>query len=180
MEIRGRGTLSHFNIQERENIIVTGTLSKAIGTVGGFITASKVIIDYLRIFARSNMYSTSLPPDVCASAVEVFGYMKSSNITEKLKENYIYLREHLKSNGFNTLNSQTAIIPLIVGDEYKLTNMSLDIFDKNIFVNYVFPPVVLPKLSRLRISVMANHKKSDLDRLVDVLAKLNAKYNIKG
>ena len=66
----GAGTLSHFKIKENSDIIVTGTLSKAIGTVGGFVTASQKIIDYLRLYARSNMYSTSLTPSVCSAAVE--------------------------------------------------------------------------------------------------------------
>lgn len=69
---KGAGTLSHFGINDRDNIIVTGTLSKAVGTVGGYITASQEVIDYLRIYARSNMFSTSLPPSVCAGAMEVF------------------------------------------------------------------------------------------------------------
>lgn len=177
----GAGTLSHFGITERENIIVTGTLSKAIGTLGGYITASKEIIDYLRVYARSNLYSTSLPPNICASAVEVIKYMKDSNAIEKLKENSVYLRGKLKDLGFNTLDSVTSItsiIPIIIGDEYKLTAMAKDLYDYGIFVNYIFPPVVPPKLSRIRIGVMSTHTKEDMDYLCEKLEVVGRKYQI--
>jgi len=176
--VKGAGTLSHFKISNTDNIIVTGTLSKAIGTVGGFITANQKIIDYLRIFARSNMYSTSLPPSVCASAIEVIKYMKESDVTERLRENYTYLTKRLKELGFNVLKTETSIIPIVVGDEYSLTQMSKDFYDHNIFLNYIFPPVVSPKLSRLRISVMANHTKEDLDYLIDSISQIGIKYQI--
>ena len=92
---KGAGTLSHYGITERDKIIVTGTLSKAIGTVGGYITASQDIIDYLRIYARSNMFSTSLPPSVCAGALAVFEEIDKSNIVNKLKENTLYMHQTL-------------------------------------------------------------------------------------
>lgn len=175
---KGAGTLSHFGINDHTNIIVTGTLSKAIGSVGGFITAEQKIIDYLRIFARSNMYSTSLPPSVCASAIEVFKYIKNSDVVEQLSKNSEYLRQELKSQGIDTLKSETAIIPVIVGDEHKLTMMSKDFWDKGIIANYIFPPVVSPKLSRIRISLMSSHTKDDLDYLVKSITEILQKYSI--
>lgn len=176
---KGAGSLSYFNIKERKNIILTGTLSKAIGTVGGFITASQPVIDYLRIYARSNMYSTSLPPSVCASAIEIFNYMKETLIVEQLADNSAYLRKQLFAKEFNILKSETAIIPVVVGDEKKLTHMSYDLAEKGIIVNYVFPPIVSPKLSRLRISVMATHTRSDMDYLVKTIEEMDLKYKIK-
>lgn len=93
----GAGTLSHFGITERDNIIVTGTLSKAIGTVGGFITASQKIIDYLRVYARSNMYSTALPQSVCAAAYEVLqDFKKHPEQREALNRNHNYVRSRLR------------------------------------------------------------------------------------
>ena len=176
---KGKGTLSHFNIEQRDNIVVTGTLSKAIGAVGGFITASKEIIDYLRVYARSNMYSTALPPSVCASSTEMFKIIESTDIVDKLKYNSDYMRESLKEKGFNTLKSQTAIIPLIIKDEYLLTTISKDILDKGIIVNYIYPPAVQPTKARLRISVMATHTKEDMDYFVSVLEEVDKKYNIR-
>ena len=175
---KGAGTLSHFKIEDRSDIIVTGTLSKAIGTVGGFITANQKIIDYLRIFARSNMYSTSLPPSICASAIEVFRYMKRSNVVEQLRINSEYLRSNLLKKKYNILNTETAIIPIVVGDEHKLTMMSKDFTDRGVIVNYIFPPVVSPNLSRLRISVMASHTQEDLDKLINVIDNVFEKYSL--
>ena len=82
----GAGTLSYYDIKERENIIVTGTLSKAIGSIGGFITAKQNIIDYLRVYARINMYSTSLPQSICAASLEVIKEMRN---TESIGLQYI-------------------------------------------------------------------------------------------
>ena len=104
--------------------------------------------------------------------------MKESDVTERLKNNYTYLSEKLKNLGFNLLNTETSIIPIIVGDEYKLTQMSKDFYDKNIFLNYIFPPVVSPKLSRIRISVMANHTKEDLDYLINTIYQIGIQYKI--
>lgn len=175
---KGAGTLSHYKITDRENIILTGTLSKAIGTVGGYITGSQSIIDYLRIYARSNMFSTSLPPSICASAIEVIKVMQRSQVVERLKKNTEYLQSKLKNEGFNILNTETPIIPLIVGDQAILTQMSKDAFDNGFIINPIFPPAVPPNLSRFRISVMASHTKKDMDQLISLIIYLFQKYEI--
>ncbi|MDR1707106.1 MAG: pyridoxal phosphate-dependent aminotransferase family protein [Prevotella sp.] len=176
---KGAGTLSHFNINDRAKIIVTGTLSKSIGTVGGFITAEQPIIDYLRIYARSNMYSTALPPSVFASSVDVIDYIQSSDIVSRLNENSEYMRTKISSLGYDTLNSKTAIIPIVVKDEYKLTKISKEFYNNGIIVNYIYPPVVSPGKSRIRISVMATHTKQDIDYFIEILEKINSVFNIK-
>ena len=175
---KGAGTLSHYGIKERKDIIITGTLSKAIGSVGGYITGSQEVIDYLRIYARSNMFSTSLPPSVCASAIEVLKVMQNTNIVEKLNLNALYLREKLKEEGFNILNTETPIIPLVGGDQTILTNMAKDAFDEGYIINPIFPPAVPANLTRFRISVMASHTLKDMDSLVKLLVKLFKKYNV--
>lgn len=176
---KGAGTLSHYGIKERNNIILTGTLSKAIGTVGGYITASQNIIDYLRIYARSNMFSTSLPPSVCAAAIEVFKIIQNTTIVETLKCKAKYLKEKLVHAGFNTMNTETPIIPLIVGDSTILTQMAKDAFDEGFIINPIFPPAVPANLTRFRISVMASHTYDDMNKLVNLLIDLFDKYNIK-
>lgn len=176
---KGAGTLSHYGITERKNIIVTGTLSKAIGTVGGYITASQEIIDYLRIYARSNMFSTSLPPSICAAAIEVFKIIQNTDIVKILKDKALYLRENLIKRGFNILNTETPIIPLIVGDQSILTQMAKDAFDEGFIINPIFPPAVPANLTRFRISVMASHTKSDMDGLINLLMKLFKKYGVE-
>lgn len=176
---KGSGTLSYYGITERNNIIVTGTLSKAVGTIGGYITASQEIIDYLRIYARSNMFSTSLPPSVCAAAIEVFKKMDNSDIVDKLRQNTLYLQNALRTAGFNILNTQTPIIPLVVGDTGVLTYMVKDAFDSGFFINAIIPPVVPANLTRFRISVMASHTKEDMDGLVALLISLFERYGLQ-
>lgn len=175
---KGAGTLSHFNIKERDNIVVTGTLSKAIGAVGGYISASQPIIDYLRIYARSNMFSTSLPPSVCASASEVIHAMQESDIVESLESNYLYLSYKLRTEGFNILNTETAIIPLVIGDQELLTLLSTEFVREGVLINPIFPPAVPPNLTRFRISVMATHTRADIDRLIETIIKVFDKYGL--
>lgn len=173
---KGAGTLSHYGITDRENIILTGTLSKAIGTVGGYITGSQDIINYLRVYARSNMFSTSLPPSVCASAIEVYKVIQNTDIVEKLKCNAVYLQNKLRDAGFNILNTETPIIPLVVGDQGILTKMAKEAFDNGFIINPIVPPAVPANLTRFRITVMASHTKEDMDQLVDLLIVMFEKY----
>lgn len=175
---QGAGTLSHYGIEQRENIIVTGTLSKAIGTIGGFITASQKIIDYLRVYARSNMYSTSLPQSVCVSALEVIREFRKGGGRKALEENHTYIRTKLRKMGFNTLHSVTPIIPVVIGDEYVLTRMIKEIYDQGIFVNAIFPPVVPPKMCRIRIGVMSCHTQNDCDRLLEVFSHVGKRNGV--
>lgn len=175
---KGAGSLSHYGITERDNIIVTGTLSKAIGTVGGYITASQEIIDYLRIYARSNMFSTSLPPGVCAGALEVFKAMRDTDIVERLKNNTKYFIARMREEGFNIMQTETPIIPLVVGDQTILTKMSKDSFYAGYIINPIFPPAVPQNLTRFRISVMASHKTEDLEGLIQLIINLFDKYKL--
>lgn len=174
----GAGSLSYLGIEERDNIIVTGTLSKALGSIGGFITAKQEIIDYLRVYARSNMYSTSLPQNVCVSALEVLKEVRNTDILKTLKEKSDYVRNGLRKLGFNTLKSETPIIPVIIGDEYLLTKIAKELYDRNIFANAIFPPVVPPKMCRIRIGVMSAHTQEDCDTLINVFQEIGKKYSI--
>ncbi|MDR0430046.1 MAG: aminotransferase class I/II-fold pyridoxal phosphate-dependent enzyme [Tannerellaceae bacterium] len=164
---KGAGTLDYHNIKDRSNIILSGTLSKTLGSVGGYISASQNIIDYLRFFASSNLYSTSLPPSICASAMACLEYMQNSDVVERLNANARYLREKLRSNGFNILDTITPIIPVIVGDEYKMCIMSKFLLDNGIYTSYIQPPAVPLKTCRIRINVMVSHTQEDMDHLVE-------------
>ena len=176
---KGYGTLSHHNITNRKNIIISGTLSKALGSVGGYISACQEIIDYLRIYARSNLYSTSLPPSVCASSLEVLNIMDNTNVVEKLNNNAKYLRNVLREKGYNILNTVTPIIPVIIGDEYKLSEISKYLLEQGIYTSYIQPPAVPLGTCRIRINVMESHTIEDMDYFVSVLDKANMMYNFK-
>ena len=103
--------------------------------------------------------------------------MKNSDVVEQLSKNSEYLRTKLRENGFNILNSTTAAIPVIIGDELKVTQISKDLFEKGIFISCIIPPAVPAKTCRLRINVMATHTIEDMDYLVEVLNELVVKYS---
>lgn len=125
------------------------------------------------------MYSTALPPAVCASAIEVFKYIEESDIVDTLRYNSNYMRGKLASKGYNILGSQTAIIPIICKDEYVLTSISKEFLDRGIIANYIFPPVVSPGKSRIRVSIMATHKIEDIDYFISVLDEIDKKYKLR-
>jgi len=176
---KGTGTLNYHNITDRKNVIMSGTLSKALGSVGGYISASQEIIDYLRVYARSNLYSTSLPPSVCASAIAVLDYMENTNVVEVLNDNAKYLRDKLRSKSYNILDTVTPIIPVIVGDEYKLCLMSKFMLENGIYSNCIQPPAVPNGTCRIRINVMSSHTHDDMDYLVETLDKAEDKFKFK-
>ena len=124
------------------------------------------------------MFSTSLPPSVCAAAIEVIKVMQNTDVVERLKQNTEYLQNKFRSEGFNILNTETPIIPLIVGDQAVLTQMAKDAFDNGFIINPIFPPAVPANLTRFRISVMASHTQRDMDMLVDLIIKLFKMYDI--
>ncbi len=173
----GKGSFSYHNITEHDNVIVSGTLSKSIGAVGGFVTGKKEIIDYIRIYARSTCYSTTLPPNICAAAIRVIEIMENTDIVEKLKNNYKYAISEFHKNGFNIMNTETAIIPIII-DCAVLAKLANDLEKNGIVANPVFPDAVPQNKTRIRISIMASHTKKDIDYLLSVMINLFDKYGL--
>lgn len=174
----GAGTKSHYKIQDGVDIVV-GTLSKAIGTVGGFIASTKEIIDYLRIYARSNMFSTALPPSVCAAANAAVSVMETEpQLIQQLKYNSEYVKSNLIKLGYVLGKSETAIIPVIVKDEERMLLMSQEIDRCGIFVNTITSPVVPIGQARFRVSVMAPHTQDDLDTFLNVMESVGRKYKV--
>ncbi len=176
----GEGTKSHFGITDR-NILITGTLSKALGTIGGFMAGSHELVEYLRMYARSNMFSTSLPPGVCGAAIESIHVMQETDLVANLRKNHEQVRSKLNRIGYDTGNSfHTAIIPVMIRNEDLLMRMSVDLYDSGIFVNAIKSPVVLPNQSRFRVSVMATHTREDIEHLLDCFGKIGKKYGVIG
>lgn len=174
----GRGTPEHFHI-EGQTDIVAGTLSKALGGVGGFIASSKEVINYLRFYARSYMFSTALPPAVAGSLLEALNVIETElALKEQLWKNINYMMTNLRQLGFNLGRAETAIIPVIVEDEGLLKQMSRDVHQAGIFLNPVYYPAVPKKLSRLRLSLMATHTQEDLDDTLSALEYVGRKYGL--
>lgn len=174
----GRGTPEHHGLEGQIDI-VAGTLSKALGGVGGFVAGPKEVVHYLRFFARSYMFSTALPPATAASliaAVEVI--QEDQQLRERLWHHIRYLTDNLRRLGFNLGNAETAIIPVIVGDQERLFPMSREVHEAGLFINPVYYPAVPKKQDRLRISLMATLEQKDLDYTLEVLEKVGKKYGL--
>jgi glycine C-acetyltransferase/8-amino-7-oxononanoate synthase len=165
----GRGVVEHFNLNEKVNIVM-GTLSKAVGSLGGFVSGDKNLINYLRNKARTFMYTTALPPAVCAASIAGIKLIQRDNsLRESLWHNVCYLKERLKLLNLNVVSSESPIIPVMIGDAKKAVEVSRFLFQRGVLIPAIRPPTVPDKSSRLRITVMATHARADLDKLLDVL-----------
>jgi 8-amino-7-oxononanoate synthase len=158
-----------------DNLIIMGTLSKTIGSLGGYIAGPQALTDYLRNKARAYIYTTALPMVVAAASVEAYKILaKDDSLITNLWKNVKYVRSKL--SGYDTLTSQTQIIPILVGDAKKASMLSGELFDNGIFLSAIRPPTVPKGTSRLRLTVTAMHSNEDMDRLAEGLNKLRGKY----
>jgi glycine C-acetyltransferase/8-amino-7-oxononanoate synthase len=164
-------------IKDTSNVIIMGTLSKAIGSLGGFISGSKDLIDYLRNKARSFIYSTGLPPAMAAASLASFDIIeKDSSFKEKLWNNVGYLKKKIQPLKFDTLGSETQIIPLMIGDARLAVEISNRLYSSGILLSAIRPPTVPKGTSRLRMTVTAMHSKDDIDHLASKLEEIKEKY----
>lgn len=170
----GKGSSEYFSC----NVDITvGTLSKAIGSEGGFVCANKKIIDYLKNKARSFIFSTSLSPAVINGAIASFDILENDNsLVEKLQSNVSYLCKGLRDIGFD-INSESPIIPIIIGEEHKAMDFSKSLLEEGIYIPAIRYPTVNKGESRLRITVMATHDYNDIDFVIQKISEV--KNNIK-
>ncbi|MGE5559944.1 MAG: aminotransferase class I/II-fold pyridoxal phosphate-dependent enzyme [Chloroflexota bacterium] len=160
----GRGTPEHWHMEGQVDI-VAGTLSKGLGGVGGFVASSKQVIDYLRFYARSYMFSTAMTPAITASLIAAIDVIENEpELRERLWANIRYMMTNLRAMGFDLGNAETAIIPIIIADDLKVKEMAASIHKRGVFVNPVFYPAVAKRKARIRLSLMATHTQEDLDQ----------------
>ncbi len=172
----GSGTAEHFGVEDMVDITM-GTFSKTFGVSGGFVSASKPIINYLRYFARSHMFSASLPPVVIAAVLAGLEVIKKEpELIKKLDENAKYASVGLKKIGIN-INPQSAILALRVPETMNIREAAYHFHKTGIFVNSIEYPAVPLNQQRFRISLMATHTKDDIDYLLSVTEEVWAFYN---
>lgn len=174
----GRGTPEHYHMEGQIDI-VAGTFSKALGCVGGFIASNSELVDMLHFYSRAYMFSTAPTPQVTGSLREALKVIvEEPQLREKLWDNIRYFRKNLLDLGFNIGNSQTAIFPIIVGDDLKVREVCRRLHEYGVYVNPVEYPAVSRNLSRVRISLMAAHTREQLDTVLNILEKLGREYDI--
>jgi len=168
----GRGIVEYYNMKDKPDIIM-GTLSKAIGSLGGFICGSKSLIEYLKNKCRSFIYTTGIPPSLCASSIASLEIIeKNPEIIRKLWDNTYYLKEKLNNLNLNTLSSNTPIIPIVLGDEKKTIEVANKIQERKILLIGIRPPTVPKGTSRLRITLTSNHTKIHIEELIKAIEEI--------
>ncbi len=174
----GRGTVDHFGLHGRVDFII-GTLSKAIGVVGGYVAGKKVMREWLSHRGRPLLFSTSIPPASVAAIIESFKIlMESEELSNKLWDNARYFKEKLAKLGFNTGQSETPITPVIIGDEAKTMEFSRKLLDNGVFVSAIVFPTVQKGTGRVRCMISAMHEKKHLDDAVAVFEKVGKEMNL--
>jgi len=174
----GKGTMEYFGLKEGVDIIVT-TFSKCFGVSGGIAAASKELIDYLRITAKTYIFSGGFLGALACGVLKSLEIIKRAKVERaKCWENTKYLKNRLQEAGFNTLNSETPIIPILIGNEETAIKMSRDLFDRGIFSPPIRWPAVAHSQARMRFTVTCQYSKEQLDKLVDNLIPLSKKYRI--
>lgn len=169
----GRGTVDHLNCHGRVHIQV-GTLSKAIGAMGGYVCGSRDLIDFLYLRARPFLFSTSHPPATAAACMAAFTLLDSpegEKLVKRLWANTKFFKRELKKRGFKFGTSETPIVPIHVGDAAKAFEFSSKLFDAGVFAPAVGYPTVAEGKARLRAIVTATHKRDQLLRAAEILGE---------
>jgi glycine C-acetyltransferase len=175
---QGRGTVDHFGLHGRVHIQV-GTLSKAIGCLGGYVAGSRALIDYLIHKARPFLFSTSHPPAVTAAALAAFDLLQEDpTLMEQLWENTRYFKSGLEALGFDTAGSETPITPVIAGDAKLAMELSDRLFAQGIFAQGIGFPTVPNEKSRVRTIVTATHTREELDRALAAFEKVGRELGL--
>jgi glycine C-acetyltransferase len=174
----GRGTVDHYGMHGRVDIQV-GTLSKAIGSLGGYVCGSRSLIDYLYHRARPFLFSTSHPPAVAASCIAAFDLLeREPELIERLWKNTRFFKEGLIRLGFNTGASETPITPIIVGKGDLAMRFSDELFHEGVFAPGIGYPTVPEAKSRIRTIVTATHTLDHLQYALDCLGNIGKRLGI--
>jgi glycine C-acetyltransferase len=172
----GRGTAEHFGVMDRIDVL-TSTLGKALGgAAGGFVCASQTIVDYLIQRSRPQLFSNALPPTVAGSALKALQILeREPERVTRLQENAAWLRTELRRLGYQPLDSESAIVPIIVGDTALAIRLSKILYEEHgVFVIGFGFPVVPEGTARLRLQLSAAHTRAHLQRAVDAFAALRS------
>jgi len=174
----GRGTIDHFGLHGEVDFIV-GTLSKAIGVVGGYVATKHNVKEWLLHRARPLLFSTALPPAATAATIEsVKMLMESESHTKKLWDNAKYFKQGLKDLGFDIGHSQTPITPVMIGEASKTMEFSKALLEEGVFVSGIVFPTVPKGTGRCRAMISASHTKENLDEAIEAFEKVGKSLGV--
>ncbi len=176
---QGIGTLEEKGVLDRIDII-TGTLGKALGgAMGGYTTAKKEIIDILRQRSRPYLFSNSLAPAIVGASIKVFDMLKTDNsLRKKLKDNTTYFKKGIKDAGFEIIDGESAIVPVMLHDAKLSQDMADKLLEEGIYVIGFFYPVVPKGKARIRVQLSAAHDKEHLDKAITAFTKVGKELGV--
>ncbi|AYK06847.1 glycine C-acetyltransferase [Brevibacillus sp. 7WMA2] len=175
---KGAGTVKHFGLSDKVDFQI-GTLSKAIGVVGGYVAGKQELIDWLKVRSRPFLFSTALTPgDVGAITKAINILTESTELHDRLWENGNYLKKGLKELGFNIGDSETPITPCIIGDEIKTQEFSKRLYEEGVYAKAIVFPTVAKGTGRVRNMPTAAHTKEMLDQALAIYKKVGKEMGI--
>lgn len=176
---KGIGTLEEKGVLDRVDII-TGTLGKALGgAMGGYTTAKKEIIEILRQRSRPYLFSNSLAPAIVGASIKVFDMLKTDDsLRKKLKENTAYFKKGIKEAGFEIIDGEAAIVPVMLHDAKLSQDMADKLLEEGIYVIGFFYPVVPKGKARIRVQLSAAHTKEHLDKAINAFKKVGKELEV--
>ncbi len=174
----GRGIVDHFGLEGRVDIDM-GTLSKAFGSLGGYIAGRKDLRDYLINIARSFIFTTAHPPSVAAASMEAIRMIQDEpEHLKQLWENTRHFKKGMTDLGFNIGHSQTPITPVMAGESKEATELSRQLFEEGLFAKPIVFPLVAKDKARVRINVTAQHTREDLDEAIGIFEKVGKRMKL--
>ena len=174
----GRGTAEHYGLEDEVDLVM-GTFSKSFASLGGFIAGKEYVVNFIQHFARSLIFSASMPPaNVAAVSAALDIIISEPERRKRLWDNTKRMLEGLRSMGYDTGLSETPVIPVIIGDDMKTFMFWRALLDNGVYVNPVISPAVPPGRQLLRISMMATHTDEQIDRALEIFEKLGKKFEI--
>ncbi len=174
----GRGTVNYFGLTDKVDVIV-GTFSKSLASIGGFVAADERVIDFIRHFGRSMVFSASLPPANTAAAMTALHKVKADpGLPERARKNGALLKQLLLDKGFDVSDSVVPIVSVIIGDELTCLTLSKAVIEAGVYVNPVVYPAVPRNRAVLRTSTMATHTREQIEQAVNILADVAKNFGI--
>ncbi len=178
MGMNGRGTVDHFGLKNDWDIQI-GTMSKAFGVMGGYVCGSRPLVEFYVHRARPFLFSSSHPPAVIAACIAAVDVMETeTDLHTRLWDNTRFFKDGLRRLGFNTGSSVTPITPVIIGSGAKAARFSDELFERGVFAQGIFFPMVAEEKSRVRTIVMATHTRADLDEALGVFSEVGRSLGV--
>jgi len=174
----GRGTPEHFGVEGKVDLVM-GTLSKAVGALGGFVTGPPDLIKVLKGRASSYIYSSSLPPEQACGIMAALKIIRQQpELRTSLWKNVHHLKRGLEEMGFDTMNCETQLIPIYIGEEAKAIKAARLLFEKGILAPAIIWPVVQQGKARIRVTAMATHTAAQIDRALEAFRAMGKEIGV--